>query len=495
MIDWYDNKGIFKDGENTISFELLSTEDTLEIDNVRYPLPTANSIYPTPVLRVQDYYIAIHGKEHNNLPLEVRELVRQNPVLPEILKKQVRYFVGQGHYFYRKTIENDTVKVKPVESPLTRRINRWLSDWKANGLKDDFYTYISKCIHDFFYVEGVPSKYRLSRGHMIGRMPFAGLEHISTVKCRKASNDPTLTYGHNLDLDDADFKHIAVGNWINASDQEIEIFPRFSEVNPFAAPEMINYVHDYSFGEDIYPYPTFYYGLRDWIKGQNLNPKYINSYLKNALNARIHVLIPQSWILSTEKKLQELCKLNKELKSDGKEMIPTYEGVELGDTYSDSLLKRLIDAKLRKLSSVMSGEGKNQGKFFVSRKFSTANGVEEWEFKEIPTKYKEFIESIIDVDKRAMALILAGKGLDPSISNVSNEGIFQKSGSEAYYNYLIYIQAQGYNEYYITYDINNILRYNFPELKNEDIRLGFSRYAPPRMEETAPKDRMDKNKV
>ena len=52
--------------------------------------------------------------------------------------------------------------------------------------------------------------------------------------------------------------------------------------------------------------PVFY-GLREWILGANLNPKYINSYLRNSLNAKIHIKIPGAWIDLKTKTLQDLC--------------------------------------------------------------------------------------------------------------------------------------------------------------------------------------------
>jgi hypothetical protein len=153
------------------------------------------------------------------------------------------------------------------------------------------------------------------------------------------------------------------------------------------------------------------------------------------------------------------------------------------------MVQKLIDAKLKILTEVLSGEGENQGKTFVSRSFRTENGLEEWEFKEIPIKYSEFVTSIINYDKRAVEIIVQGKGIPPSISNVSKEGIFQSSGSEAYYNYLIYLNSLFYAEDFITQDINLALQINFPYLRKERIKLGFFRNIPDKQEDVPPKDR------
>jgi len=147
--------------------------------------------------------------------------------------------------------------------------------------------------------------------------------------------------------------------------------------------------------------------------------------------------------------------------------------------------------KLTEALNVLSGEGENQGKAFWSRSFQTDHGVEKWEFTEIPAKYKEFVESVIEFDKRALAVILAGKGLDPAISNVTNEGIFN-SGSEIYYNYLLYLDTQRYAEEFVCRDINTQLWVNFPELERARVKGGFYRFAPERQENTSPQNRMEK---
>ena len=64
-----------------------------------------------------------------------------------------------------------------------------------------------------------------------------------------------------------------------------------------------------------------------------------------------------------------------------------------------------------------------------------------WKIEEIPQKYKEYIEAIRSYDERADSVMLAAKGIDSSISNISKEGVISKSGSDALYNYLIYLNG------------------------------------------------------
>ena len=89
-------------------------------------------------------------------------------------------------------------------------------------------------------------------------------------------------------------------------------------------------------------------------------------------------------------------------------------------------MEQLIAHQLREITNLLSGEGANQGKLWASNKW----GEDGWEFKEFPGKFKEYLESVILYDKRADQVILAGKGISASITNVENDGVISKSGSD-----------------------------------------------------------------
>ena len=115
---------------------------------------------------------------------------------------------------------------------------------------------------------------------------------------------------------------------------------------------------------------------------------------------------------------------------------------------------------------------------------------ESWKIEEIPQKFKEYIEAVISYDKRADMVLLSARGLDSSISNVSADGVISKSGSDAYYNYLIYLSQQAIPEQVVCADVNYAIRLNFPAQYKRGIRLGFYRPVIHRQEETAPSQRI-----
>lgn len=440
------------------------------------------------VIKIDNLFVAPYDPETNNLPVVIRELVKQNQLLPELIEKQIRFLYGKGAYLYKEVRD---AEAKNRRVPINdQEIYTWLNSWKKNGLKDSYENYLIKAIREFYYVEGVYSKYLLSRGrNVMGALPIVGLEVESSIKARKASKNPKYVYNYDF-LDDKDFNYIVIGQWPDVYNNTYDVYPRFNERAPFAK-NSINYSANSSFGEEIYAYPVFYHSLKYWLSGSNVNPKQLNSFFKNLLTAQFHVKIPSEWIEAEKVKLESLINSNIDLEIDGlyTNMIKEYKGVELVDSdnkvlmFNEIMLSMRVRYELERLTDTMTGED-NAGKTFSTVSY----GESSWQIEEIPVKIKDFITALIDHNKHAVEVILSGKGLDPAISNVSKEGVISKSGSDAYYQYLIYINNLTIPESVICYDINKAIELNFP---NKDIKLGFLHHIPERMEEVSPDNRLN----
>ena len=107
-------------------------------------------------------------------------------------------------------------------------------------------------------------------------------------------------------------------------------------------------------------------------------------------------------------------------------------------------------------------------------------------------KYKEYIEALIAYDKRTEEALLSSVGLDASITAVSKDGVISKSGSDAYYNYLIYIMSLTPEDEICAEPLNLALKVNFPKLYKEGYRIGFYREVPQRQEDISPNDRLNR---
>lgn len=482
--------GIFPhDAPAVFTYEIMGAADTATIADEK--AQWGNSLIPErQTIALGNYTIAAHGSD-NYLPNETVRMISQNPYLPEILKKQVKYMYGRGVMLYVTKVVGEGDDRKVVRVPVTDeypQFIQWLNSWQRKGLPS-FREYCRGVLYDYYYHEGYYSQWHFNRGRNIGvGLPVAGLQHRPLTRCRLAMEGQLIP---TESIEDEMLNKVIYNRWDYLNRFDADVFDRFDPANPLKSNTVINFVRDLASGEDIYPLPTSYYGLRHWIKGANLDAPYINSFLKHSFSARKHVKIPNAWIEVKQATLEKICKQNKEREQAGKPLIEKYEGVEVGTVFDYSLVTKLIDKKLEDLMGVMGGEGKNQGKTFFTRTMMTEHGIEEWKIEDIPTNYGDFIKSIIDFDKRAMQVILAGKGLDPAISNVGNEGIFN-SGSQVYYAYLVYLDSLHLAEEICTEDLRYAAWLNFPELEKNNVQVGFSRMAPPRQQNTEPQQRMDK---
>lgn len=483
-----DNGIAYSNGQAVLSYSIAGADQISQMNELKNSFNNYAVIGDR--LRLQNYTVATHG--HTNLlPNEVIHYIKHNPLLPELIKKQVRIMYGQGFGLYKVDDTGDKPVKKWVSSSYAEVIN-WLLEWEKNGL-DPFAHYLKRIIHEYYFMEGYYNAWEFNKSRRIGgSLPIKGLRALNGLQCRLATTSEIDIRARILDKD---CDRVLVSDWKHSFYYDIEDYPRFNPANPFASPFAVNYVRDRGFNEDIYANPTFYVGLKPWIEGANLNPRYINSYLKNSFNAKLHAIIPDSWIKQIETALRSICDANARRKDENKPLQTEYEGVKnIGCDFNEGMVVEAVNNKIRECVNVMSGTGENQGKMFWSRSFLTENGLEKWEFVDIPTKYKEFVESIISFNKTSTQMILAGKGVDPAISNIGNEGVFN-SGAQVYYSYLVYLDTLTYPEEYILEDINRVLWLNFPRLAKDGVKLGFMRYAPEKQQDTAPDARMNNPQI
>lgn len=433
---------------------------------------------------------------NNDDPTVCKNLIKGNRLIPSVLEKQIAILYGSGPKLYIEKVKEDGTPVRQYIQD--EEIQAWLESWPEKGLASDYRTYLIECIKSSYYLNGVFSKYRLSKGvraKLGGFLPVVGLEHISGTRARMATK---ADISQRRDLTLKDFDWVIIANW-EGSNAKQEYLPLhiLDRTDPFKYPSPVSYSRNPGFGDAVYSTNTFFQGVKEWIKGCNATPEYINSFLENSLSARHHVIIPNAWIAAKQLYLQNLCEENAERQSSGKELKKIKMGkgsgwtIEVGTEYSDDLLEKYVQLELRKLTNFLSGRGKNQGKTYSSRAFVNQDGKEEkWEINEIKQDYKEYIEALISYDKRSDMVLLAAMGIDPSISNITPDGTVSKSGADAYYNYMIYLTQQSIPEQVVCADINYAIRLNFPEKYAQGVRLGFYRPNVQRQEDITPSQRM-----
>lgn len=467
------------DDGSVITFQM---GETATMDDPKIVSPTAHQ--PT-YLSMKGYQLLMRGPS-SDLCEEIAHEIKENRLLPRLYAKQIKMLYGSGPHVYTQTFRDGKLKREYTPHPA---IDDWLHTWDERGLPT-VEEFCRASIKNFYYFGDYFAKWRFSRGKQIGVMPVAGLEAMENRHCLLATRrtdaaTALLSYG--------DFTHVAVARWpFDARD--VKFYPRFAiaDADQYHAAAISH--HRDKAVDEYYGSNETHQGARPYIQGANKTAHYINSFLKNSLAAKLHIIIPNAWVESKRNQIVKLCEENKKRKAAGQSPV-TYNGIDIGTEFRESTLIEYVRQELRKLGQYLSG-AENQGKAYSTFSFIDGAGHEQtWRIENIDMRYKEYIEAMIAYDKRAEEALLSSVGMDASISAVSKDGIISKSGADTYYNYLIYIMQLTTEDDICSEPLNLALRLNFPDLYRQGYRIGFFRQVPQRQEDTPPKDRLNQQQA
>lgn len=480
----FGNVGCYVDERNIISFQMgemvnFSANNTLESGY------SADNIYASDIqnfLSIKGFNVAFRGVDNMKCEQVERDL-KKNRLLPKLISKQISMLYGSGPSVYKKSIIGGKITKSWVDVP---EIMEWLESWEQYGLES--YTSFAKAsIKNFYYHSDFFVKWRMLLGNRIGRFPVAGLESLETRHCRLATTKKDVITEL---IRYSDFTHVCVGKW-NYGTSSYLFYPRITVANY----RNVNYAgishHRQKSVNEFYGLNETHEGSRPYITGSNDTAGYINSFLKNSLAAKIHIIIPNQWCEAKRNQISSICSENKKRKANG-DVLLKFNRLDVGTEFKESTFIEYLNSELRKVSEYLSGAD-NQGKAYATISFKSSTGdVESWKFESVDLKYKEYIESLISYDKRADEALLSSVGMDSSISSVSKEGVISKSGADVYYNYLIYLFMLNPDDEICSEPFNMAIKINFPELYKQGYRIGFYREIPSRQEEIAPNDRLNK---
>lgn len=481
-IELYGNAGNYIADGNVLSFQIGEGQQLFNTAGMLMPQENRSYLHEHQWLSVNGYQVCMRGV-NNNLCDEVTTEIKQNRLLPRLYSKEIKMLYGNGPCAYMQTVEGGKMKREYTALP---EWDEWLNTWQERGMETTAQEFAKTNIKNFYYFGDFFCKFRFARGKRLGMMPVAGIEPLENKHCRLATTRQDIAYEQ---ISYSDFRHIAVGRWSYGLGN-YKIYPKFalSEVDNYLYAAVSH--HREKSVDEFYGVNETHQGARPYILGSNSTATYINSFLRNSLAAKIHIVIPNAWVVSKRSQLTKLCEENKLRKSKDKDLVK-YNGIEIGTEYRESLLVEYMRLELRKIGDYLSG-AENQGKAYSSISFMDASGHEQqWKIETIDLKYKEYIDSLIAYDKRTEEALLSSVGLDASISAVSKDGVISKSGSDSYYNYLIYIMSLTPEDEICAEPFNIALKLNFPELYKQGYRIGFYREVPQRQEDISPKDRLN----
>lgn len=481
------NMGCYLDDTNIITFQVGTDPGMrLGMDQEQSEMPAAgygrNIQYRW--LNVEGYNVYSRGTDNRKCE-RIEADIKNNRLLPRLISKQVNMLYGKGPRIYKEALKDNKVVREWLDHPA---IQEWLDSWLQNGMEMSYKDFGLAVIKRYYFFRDFFVKWRMAKGKAIGRMPVSGLELLENKHCRLATTRQDVAEDIVLYND---LRFVVSGNWHYGA-AKFKVYPlfRINEVGNylFAA---ISHHRESSVGNHYGENET-HEGVKTHLKTSNELPEFIDSFLNNSLAAKVHVVIPYAWVESKRKQIKSLCEENKIRLKEKKELIK-YNNIEIGCDYRESFVILFMQEEIRRLSSYLSGK-KNQGKLFSSLSFKTGQGNEEerWKIETLDLKYKEYISSLIEYDKRMDEVLLGAVGLDSSISSVSKDGVISKSGADVYYNYLLYLQTLTPDDEKCSEPFNMVLQVNFPDLYKQGYRIGFYREVPARQEEVSPNDRLNK---
>ncbi|MCL1936772.1 MAG: hypothetical protein FWF52_00040 [Candidatus Azobacteroides sp.] len=316
-------------------------------------------------MRLDDFTVPLWGEGHNLYPQHVFSTTSENKLLPELIQKQVKFLFGKSPRLY-EIIQGEGEKQRRIRIPVeVPEIQDWLEYWEKNGF-DPYWDYLQNEITDYYFVNTCITRYNFSRSRKL----VGGVNKIQPVQALTYIGSDTARLATKLDstvnrIANKDWNFVIVGDWMNPNRYNYEVYDRFNPAEPFRYSASVAFNSDKTFTKPIYAFNNWFKGLYEWIKASNLSPKYLNSYLKNALNAHIHVIIFGSWYNKQKEILQTICLEN--LTGDAP-IQAEYKGIKLTDDrgkpmqFYETMVDQLISNELKNITSMMTGEGKNQGK-------------------------------------------------------------------------------------------------------------------------------------
>ena len=482
-IEMLGNIGTYISDRNVVSFQMGDKVSALRDDFGVNSI--GRSIFTPAFTKVDDIQVASRGVDNRSCERIERD-IKNNRLLPRLIDKQIRFLYGKGLMPYTKSIVDGEPTHVWQEVP---EIEAWLESWEQNGMEMSYTDFALAAIKRFYYFRDFFVKFRMTNGKAIGRYPIAGMELLENRNCRLGTRKDDVVTETVLY---SDFRYVLFGDWQRGA-ANFKVYPlfRISEIDSYRFAAISH--HRENAVADFYGLNETHEGVKTFLKTSNELPTYIDSFLRNSLAAKVHVIIPHAWLEAKRKQIKAICDENKKRKGKDEKMLK-FNNIEVGTEFRESALIEIVNAEMRRFTDYLSS-AENQGKAIFTYSFMDGSEKVEWKVETIDLKYKEYITSLLEYDKRVDEVLNSAVGLDSSISAVSKPGMMSKSGSDAYYNLIIYLLTLTPDDQKCAEPFNIALQANFPELYKQGIRLGFYREIPSRQQEVSADDRLNEQQV
>ena len=324
------NYGCYLDDDNVISFQIGDKPISSVLDSdPMFPVLNDSNFPDMQWQSIQGFQVCSRG--FNNLKCEeIASDIKKNRLLPRLITKQINMLYGHGISVYKPTITDGKLQKEWIDCP---EVIDWLNSWKERGLESDHKEVAKSIIKNYYYFRDFFVKWRFTIGKGRGVLPVAGLEIMENKHCRLATTKKDVATDV---VYYKDFRYIAVGRW-GYGTSTFRIYPKFNlaEISNYKYAAISH--HREKSVDEFYGVNETHAGTKSYIKGSNDTADYINSFLRNSLAAKIHIIIPNAWLESKRIQITKLCEENKRRKKNNEKLLE-YNNIEIGTEFKESTL-------------------------------------------------------------------------------------------------------------------------------------------------------------
>lgn len=342
---------------------------------------------------------AIWGKK-NNYPQTIIDENMAQETSSGALKFKIEAHFGKGIYFFRTDIVDGIEKITPI------KISQLPDEIRNFYYNNDLVNFQQGIISDyewwnFYYCQYIPN---------VSRNKIVRVNWLRTKDGRSGKRHPKTGKIPG---------YFFSGNWPNATeDVDIIELPLFDVKDPF---KEVNAVHKHqlvSIDRDYYPTAYWQSNFR-WLQVAKSIPSWILSNIKNSVNIKYHVEIPEQYFL-------DLYPQN------------NYDSIDKCLTAR----KDAEEALKKKIDECLAGE-ENASKIFYTKFAVDQNGqpLPGWKINELKNDIKD--GSWLNAYDTSAAAICTAHSVDPGLSGLRmSKALNVGSGSDTREKYNLHVQLR-----------------------------------------------------
>ena len=365
---------------STAPVSLYNPRESVSIHPASFASYFSQEPFEGEYLQIGSYRIVPNGPD-NLFPLNFKHLIDSNDKLHSMLRQKIDLMMTGGYYLYLEQMQGGKVVQQEI---LDNEIEDWLESF-------GFFNYLLEQVVDFTYIENNASLMVCNKARrfssMQSQVKISALQYLPAEDMRMGWSD---LLSHRTP------QHYYRGNWLYPT--TIVQYPAYDRSSPFRFNSSVFFVKMPTFGSKHYGRPPFI-GISSYLELKALILAWQKDNLKNT---------QFKWHVESSFDFWETVARHRGWEMNGPEILK----------YEQEILQQ-IDTFLR------SETAENAQKRFHTKFGTTQFGsdkVSGWKITALEDNTLKNSEAYIKAGEQIDASIIASVHLDPSLSNIQQQG-------------------------------------------------------------------------